>query len=127
MFVFESMNLTDVDKKNCIERSGQNLVIPWDDPYPNISATLSESKQIVLKSLNIIDAKKEFDDKKRRLSSSGGSSSRLNEIGAGERGSSPLSIMRSRPSTKMSGKKKIFHYFVYTKMDQKTLSRAASQ
>jgi hypothetical protein len=103
MFVFESMNLTDVNKKNYIEKSDQNLVIPWDDPYPNISATLSENKQIVLKSLNIIDAKKEFEQKKRITSSSTSRSAKTIEGGL-ERDSSPSSIMKSRSSTKMSGK-----------------------
>ena len=60
-FVFETMNLTEVTKKNFVQRNdNQNYVIPWDDPYPNIQATLSEEKQIVLKSLNILDAKKGF-------------------------------------------------------------------
>ena len=51
------MSLTDVNKKNYIRRSDRNLVIPWDDPYPNINAVLTEEQQIFLKTLNIIEAK----------------------------------------------------------------------
>lgn len=57
-FVFETMNLTEVNKRNSIRRNEQNVIIPWDDPYPNISATLSEEQQIFLKNLNILEAKK---------------------------------------------------------------------
>lgn len=57
-FVFETMNLTDVNKKNIIRRSDKNIIIPWDDPYPNITATLSEQQQIFLKTLNLLDAQK---------------------------------------------------------------------
>ncbi len=57
-FVFETMNLTDVNKRNLIKRNSQNVLIPWDDPYPNISSTLTEEQQLFLKTLNIIDAKK---------------------------------------------------------------------
>lgn len=57
-FVFETMNLTDVNKKNIIRRSDKNIILPWDDPYPNISATLSEQQQIFLKTLNLLDAQK---------------------------------------------------------------------
>ncbi len=104
MFVFESMSLTDVNKKNFVEKSYPNLIIPWDDPYPNISATLSENKQIVLKSLTIIDAKKDFEEKKRISSSSTTRSGKQNEATAGDaRDSTPSSIMKSRSSTKMSG------------------------
>jgi hypothetical protein len=52
------MNLTDVNKKNIIRRSDKNIIIPWDDPYPNITATLSEQQQIFLKTLNLLDAQK---------------------------------------------------------------------
>jgi len=58
LFVFETMNLTDTNRKNAIRRNERNLVIPWDDPYPNINATLSEDQQIFLKNLNLIEAKK---------------------------------------------------------------------
>ena len=51
------MSLTEVNKKNYIRRSDRNLVIPWDDPYPNINAVLTEEQQIFLKTLNIIEAK----------------------------------------------------------------------
>ena len=50
------MNLTDVTKKNSIKKNENNIVVPWDDPYPNITATLSEKQQIHLKSLNLIEA-----------------------------------------------------------------------
>jgi hypothetical protein len=59
-FVFETMNLTDVNKKNIIRRSDKNIILPWDDPYPNISATLSEQQQIFLKTLNLLDAQKGY-------------------------------------------------------------------
>jgi hypothetical protein len=52
------MNLTDVGKKNLIKRCDQNLIIPWDDPYPHISETLSENQQLTLKNLNLLEAKK---------------------------------------------------------------------
>ena len=55
-FVFETMNLTDVTKKNSIKKNEHNIVVPWDDPYPNITATLSEKQQIHLKNLNLIEA-----------------------------------------------------------------------
>jgi hypothetical protein len=56
------MSLTDVTKKNSIKKNENNIVVPWDDPYPNITATLSEKQQIHLKSLNLIEAqgKKKF-------------------------------------------------------------------
>ncbi len=57
-FVFETMNMTDVTKKNMIKKCDQNLIIPWDDPYPHISETLSESQQLTLKNLNLLEAKK---------------------------------------------------------------------
>jgi hypothetical protein len=50
------MNLTDVTKKNSIKKNEHNIVVPWDDPYPNITATLSEKQQIHLKNLNLIEA-----------------------------------------------------------------------
>lgn len=61
-FVFETMNLTDVDatRKNYVKKADSDLLIPWDDPYPNISAALSEEKQLILKTLNSIDAKRGF-------------------------------------------------------------------
>ncbi len=54
------MNLTETNRKNFIKRNERNIVIPWDDPYPNITATLTEEQQIYLKSLNIMEAKKGF-------------------------------------------------------------------
>lgn len=57
-FVFETMNLTDVNKRNMIKKNAHNVIIPWDDPYPNISSTLSEEQQLFLKTLNLIEAKK---------------------------------------------------------------------
>lgn len=58
LFCFETMNLTDVNRKNTIRKNERNLVIPWDDPYPNINATLTEDQQIFLKNLNLMEAKK---------------------------------------------------------------------
>lgn len=52
------MNLTEVNKKNYIKQNEQNIIIPWDDPYPNITATLSEEQQKFLINLNLIDAKR---------------------------------------------------------------------
>lgn len=57
-FVFETMNLTEVSKRNLIRKNEQNVIIPWDDPYPNISEILSEEQQIFLKNLNVLEAKK---------------------------------------------------------------------
>jgi hypothetical protein len=51
------MNLTDVNRRAYIKRSNKNIIIPWDDPYPNIVSTLNEKQQILLKSLNVLDAK----------------------------------------------------------------------
>lgn len=68
-FVFETMNLSEVSqKRNYVKQADKNQLIPWDDPYPNISATLSEEQQLVLKTLNTLDAKREFEEemKKRR-------------------------------------------------------------
>ena len=121
-FVFETMSLTDVDKKNYVVKSNQNEAIPWDDPYPNIAATLSQEKQIVVKSLNFIDAKKEFDEKKsniNRMSSSQSSRSASKSFkfqdaniansespvtATTAESPQPSSILKSRPSTKLSGK-----------------------
>ena len=50
------MSLTDVTKKNSIKKNENNIVVPWDDPYPNITATLREKQQIHLKSFNLIEA-----------------------------------------------------------------------
>ncbi len=58
LFVFETMNLTDTNRRNTIRKNDRNLVIPWDDPYPNINAILSEDQQIFLKNLNLMEAKK---------------------------------------------------------------------
>jgi hypothetical protein len=106
-FVFETMNTHEVNKKNYIVKTGSNDVIPWDDPYPNISATLSLEKQIVVKSLNILDAKKEFDEKKMNRISSGSSTSKsikFQEADDSNVVDSPLppSILKSR-SSKLSG------------------------
>ena len=59
-FVFETMNLTEVNKKNSIKRNERNIIVPWDDPYPNITATLSEEQQIHLKNLNLLEAQGKF-------------------------------------------------------------------
>ena len=113
-FVFETMNLTDVNQKSYIRKPNQNTVIPWDDPYPNISQTLSEEQQVLLKSLNLLE-KKELSNlelkkkKENRISSAStnrsikfhdelSSDSLLNKDT-----SIPSSILKSRPSTKLSG------------------------
>lgn len=57
-FVFETMNVTSLTRKNHIKKSSRNIIIPWDDPYPNINATLTEEQQIFLKSLNLMEAAK---------------------------------------------------------------------
>ncbi len=64
LFVFETMNLTDVSRKNTIRKTERNLVIPWDDPYPNITSTLSEEQQVFLKNLNLIEAKRGIANRK---------------------------------------------------------------
>ena len=108
LFVFEAMNLTDVNKRNYIKRNDKNEIIPWDDPYPNISATLSEEQQILLKSLKILDDKKEFDEKKNARMSSASTTKSIkfqeNEVDS----PSPSSILKSRSSTKLSGR--LFFY-----------------
>lgn len=110
-FVFETMNLTDVSKKNFIRKSSRNLTIPWDDPYPNIGATLSEEQQMFLQNLNKIEAKRgsEENNKKRNASSASSTTKSIkfqDELASeslNKDSSIPSSILKSRSSTKLSG------------------------
>ena len=107
LFVFETMSLTDVNRRGTIRRNERNLVIPWDDPYPNINATLTEDQQIFLKNLNLIEAKKELkEDLKKRAENRASSASTNKSIKFNDKDSSSglSSILKSRPSTRMSGK-----------------------
>lgn len=110
-FVFESMNITDVGKKSFVKKANQTSVIPWDDPYPNISETLSEEQQFLLKSLNLLE-KRELSNlelkKKRENRISSASTNRSikfqDEVNDSNKDfSPPSSILKSRPSTKLSG------------------------
>lgn len=114
-FVFETMNLTDTNRRNTIRHSDKNIVIPWDDPYPNINSILNEDQQALLKNLNQMDAKKEHKEqseeakkarnrissasttKSIKFSDANGNSSENNKD------SSLSSILKSRSSTKLSG------------------------
>lgn len=49
------MNLTETDGKDNIILNDEYMVIPWDDPYPNINSTLSAEKQLEIKTLNLMD------------------------------------------------------------------------
>ncbi|RNA34737.1 Sperm-associated antigen 17 [Brachionus plicatilis] len=111
-FVFESMNITDVNKKSFIKKANQASAIPWDDPYPNISETLSEEQQFMLKSLNLLE-KRELSNldlkKKKENRVSSASTNRSikfqDEVSSDNNKdfSPPSSILKSRPSTKLSG------------------------
>ena len=57
LLIFETMNLSETTRRNVIKRAAQNVIIPWDDPYPSISSTLSEEQQLFLKTLNFADVK----------------------------------------------------------------------
>ncbi|CAF0878303.1 unnamed protein product [Brachionus calyciflorus] len=112
-FVFETMNLTETNRKSFVKKSNQNSVIPWDDQYPNISETLSEEQQVMLKSLNLME-KKEMSNsdlkKKKEIRVSSASTNRSikfqdevnSESTANKESSVPSSILKSRPSTKLS-------------------------
>lgn len=114
-FVFETMNLADVGgKRNYVRIADRNLIIPWDDPYPNISETLSEEQQLLLKTLNTLEAKREI-DKQRRIERAPSASSTTKSIkfqdnefasdsAANLKENLPSSgILKSRSSTKLSG------------------------
>ena len=110
-FVFESMSISGVGKKNFVKKATQNLVIPWDDPYPNISETLSEEQQLMLKSLNLLEKKElsnlELKKKKENRISSASTNRSIkfqDEVDSNKDFSPPSSILKSRPSTKLSGK-----------------------
>ncbi len=130
--VFETMNLTDVTpKRNYIRAAEKNLIIPWDDPYPNISETLSEEQQLVLKTLNTIEAKRELERQQQQLQQqrterTASASSTTNKSikfqdDADEAALSasrnnlndnvPSSILKSRSSTKLSGSFRLCLFF----------------
>ena len=104
------MNVTGLNKKNYVKRSNRNVVIPWDDPYPNINATLSEDQQILLKSLNLIEAAKTMTEEMKKKQSnrvSSASTSKSIKFQGDDKDSTsssgPSSILKSRSSTKLSG------------------------
>lgn len=107
-FIFESMNLTSVDENDNVVKKNEYTIIPWDDPYPNINTTLSLQKQIEIKQL-AIEAQR-----KRNLRQSSAGSSRSHKsikfIESSQFDSQrdnwgvPSGILKSRSSTKMSGK-----------------------
>lgn len=117
-FIFETMNLTDVapGKRNYVKQAERNLIIPWDDPYPNISETLSEEQQLLLKTLNTLEAKREVERQHRQATeraasvSSTTKSIRFQDEFASDSGNRQnydtlhSGILKSRSSTKLSGK-----------------------
>jgi hypothetical protein len=107
-FIFESMNLTLVDEKDNIIKKNEYTIIPWDDPYPNINTTLSEQQQMQIKQLAI-----EAQRKRNIRQSSAGSSRSQKSIkfldssqfdSQQDNWGVPSGILKSRSSTKMSGK-----------------------
>lgn len=117
-FVFETMSLTDItDKRNYVRKAVQNVVIPWDDPYPNISETLSEEQMLLLKTLNQLANKKEMEKHQKQTERAASSTSTTKSIkfqdnefinDSGNRGNfdgQPSGILKSRSSTKLSGLK----------------------
>jgi hypothetical protein len=40
------------DSYDEVVTKNEYTVIPWDDPYPNINSTLSQDKQVQIKTLN---------------------------------------------------------------------------
>lgn len=56
-FIFECMTLTETDDNGNIVLHDEYSVIPWDDPYPNINSTLSEGKQLKLKTMAIAESR----------------------------------------------------------------------
>ena len=109
------MNLTDTNKRSTVRKTDKNIVIPWDDPYPNINTILNEEQQLLLKNLNTADAKKESEEAKKtrnRISSASTTksikfSSDPNNSNDPSKDSSLSSILKSRSSTKLSG---IFYF-----------------
>jgi hypothetical protein len=52
------MHLTATDENGKIIVQDEYMVIPWDDPYPNINSTLSEEKQLHLKTMNMAETRR---------------------------------------------------------------------
>lgn len=106
-FVFETMNLTDTNRRNAIKKTDANLIIPWDDPYPNINLILNEEQQLNIKNLNTVDLKKDEEETKKmrnRISSASTTKSiKFSDADTGK-DSSLSGILKSRSSTKLSGK-----------------------
>lgn len=117
-FVFETMNLADVSagsKRNQVRltsvNEAANQIIPWDDPYPNISETLSEEQQLLLKTLNTLEAKRDMERQQLQRATSASSSTNKSikfqdELASDSKGvdNLPSGILKSRSSTKLSGK-----------------------
>lgn len=107
------MNFTDISgKRNYIKKAEKNVVIPWDDPYPNISETLTEEQQLLLKILNNLATKKEIEKQQKQAERAPSSSSTTKSIKFIENDDSanrsnfetqPSGILKSRSSTKLSG------------------------
>lgn len=107
------MNFTDISgKRNYIKKAEKNVVIPWDDPYPNISETLTEEQQLLLKILNNLATKKEIEKQQKQSERAPSSSSTTKSIKFLENDDSvnrsnfetqPSGILKSRSSTKLSG------------------------
>lgn len=108
-FVFETMNLTETNKRNQIKKTDKNIVIPWDDPYPNINSILNEEQQLFLKNLNTIENRKEQTNEeakkaRNRISSASTNKSiKFSDPSNDTKDSSLSSILKSRSSTKLSG------------------------
>lgn len=115
------MNLTDVTaRRNYIKKAEKNIVIPWDDPYPNISDTLSEEQQLLIKTLrNLVSQEmKNYHKQMERAPSSSSTNKSIkfldNELicDNGNRPNSevqPSGILKSRSSTKLSG---LYNYYL---------------
>ena len=108
------MNLADVSgKRNYVRIADRNLIIPWDDPYPNISETLSEEQQLLLKTLNTLEAKRDKHNRQIERAASASSTTKsikfqdnefVSESAANLKENLPSSgILKSRSSTKLSG------------------------
>ena len=117
-FVFETMNLTETNKRNLIKKTDKNVVIPWDDPYPNINSILNEEQQLFLKNLNTVENRKEQTEEAKKArnrisSASTNKSIKFSDHSNDTKDSSLSSILKSRSSTKLSGMSRFSVFFLF--------------